>query len=302
MLRIRMMASGEEIAAIEQDQVQSMTEAPGGPVRGLKSYLWSRLGIPRFRQRLLTQSGDILGDAANIQSLSDLQLVLLQFLSTSERQADELCRSVGIASRLRHLLQMPLDPDSRNSRGFAALHLAATRGSLPALSLLLEAGADPDVAGTWDGATPLTLASTNGHISVVRSLLSARADKDKTNSDGVTPLLASVSCGQLEVARLLLDAGADKDMGDNDGTTPVVQACTVDADMLALLLNARADPNKVRSDDGVGTLLFAAGEGNSRMVQMLLEARADPNQADTFASGCPGWQFICRGSIVECRL
>ncbi|CAE7259579.1 unnamed protein product [Symbiodinium natans] len=171
MLRIRMMASGEEIAAIEQDQVQSMTEAPGGPVRGLKSYLWSRLGIPRFRQRLLTQSGDILGDAANIQSLSDLQLVLLQFLSTSERQADELCRSVGIASRLRHLLQMPLDPDSRNSRGFAALHLAATRGSLPALSLLLEAGADPDVAG----ATPLRAAEASGASAETRAVL-ARAD------------------------------------------------------------------------------------------------------------------------------
>ena len=70
------------------------------------------------------------------------------------------------------------------------------------------------------GATALILAAQSGHVEVVRLLLEAGADKDVADDDGATALMEAAYRGHVEVVRLLLEAGADKDMASNWATQP----------------------------------------------------------------------------------
>ena len=80
MLRVAKL-SGEEVASIEVEEVSD--------VRSLKQRLSQLHGLPpRFRQRLLL-NGRQLEDAAELDSPTDLQLVLLPFAEVSQREVDE---------------------------------------------------------------------------------------------------------------------------------------------------------------------------------------------------------------------
>ena len=67
------------------------------------------------------------------------------------------------------------------------------------------------------------MAADGGHVEVMRLLLEAGADKDLANNQGTTALMMAEVKGQVEVLRLLLEAGADKSLADNRGVghTPV---------------------------------------------------------------------------------
>ena len=56
---------------------------------------------------------------------------------------------------------------------------------------------------------PLYLAAMKGHIEVVKLLLDKGADISVAHADGWTPLNAAATRGHLEVVKLLLDKGAD---------------------------------------------------------------------------------------------
>jgi ankyrin repeat protein len=71
-------------------------------------------------------------------------------------------------------------------------------------------------------ATALQLAAENGRLEAARLLLDAGADPSLAGSDGVTPLMLAAGRGQLEVLRLLLRRGAavhavSTDTGDTAG-------------------------------------------------------------------------------------
>ncbi|HEU4754180.1 MAG TPA: ankyrin repeat domain-containing protein, partial [Armatimonadota bacterium] len=102
-----------------------------------------------------------------------------------------------------------LRPRSRNYT--PPLCAAAEAGNLSLLSLLLEAGADPNAA---DGTrqTPLFAAARSADETgapIAAALLRAGADPDPLNKWGDPPLLGAVLYKNLEVIRLLAEAGAN---------------------------------------------------------------------------------------------
>ena len=113
---------------------------------------------------------------------------------------------------LEELLQLAKDVNLKVDRqGRAALHLAASSGSLRAARLLLEASATVDAAN-YTGSAPLLDAARAGHVEVARALLEARADKDRANKGLNTPLSAAAlgtSGTAADMTRLLLEARAD---------------------------------------------------------------------------------------------
>ena len=104
-----------------------------------------------------------------------------------------------------------MDPDETDASGNSALKVAAARGHESAARLLLEAGANKDLAKN-DGATALLIASQQSHLKVVRLLLDSRADKDLAINHCATALFMASENGHLEVVRLLLESGVDKDL------------------------------------------------------------------------------------------
>jgi ankyrin repeat protein len=65
---------------------------------------------------------------------------------------------------------------------------AANREPLDAVTVLLDAGADPNVT-TPDGATPLHMAVDERQVAIIRKLVEAGAGLDAVNEDNLTPLL-----------------------------------------------------------------------------------------------------------------
>src|SRR5438270_837697 len=97
--------------------------------------------------------------------------------------------------------------NDRDSVGATPLMHAAFEGSPASMKLLLEAGADPNLAN-YRGATALLWAVDD--LAKVRLLVDHGAKPDVRTSEGTTPLLAGAMFrGCTPVLRALLDAGAD---------------------------------------------------------------------------------------------
>jgi uncharacterized glyoxalase superfamily protein PhnB len=89
------------------------------------------------------------------------------------------------------------------------LHIAARRGHLDAVRLLLERGADPNARDEGDNALPLHFAAGAGHLEIVRALLDAGSDvhgAGDVHEGGVIGWAAGG--GHLDVVQLLLARGA----------------------------------------------------------------------------------------------
>jgi ankyrin repeat protein len=91
-----------------------------------------------------------------------------------------------------------------------ALVLAAARGRLKIVQMLLAAGANPS-AGPEEN-TPLSRASANGHAGIVKLLLSAGAPADG-NED--CAIVEAAGNGHRKIVQMLLKAGAHADADDS---------------------------------------------------------------------------------------
>lgn len=74
----------------------------------------------------------------------------------------------GDAVTVKSLLGKNVDPDATGQDGTTPLFAAATKGSLPCVQALLEAGADPNIGKK--GNTPMTVAFQKGHKEVLKAL------------------------------------------------------------------------------------------------------------------------------------
>ena len=158
--------------------------------------------------------------------------------------------------------------------GATPLHIAAVANASEAVGVLLEGGADPDVADATS-ATPLHYAAA-GHSGPAAAVLAARgADVSAATTKGVTPLHAAARRDAVPVVRVLLDHGADVRAQDVGGDTPLHRAASGDAASSAALLLDRGADTAARANDGVPPLHVAALKNAGRVAQVLLDHGAD---------------------------
>ncbi len=93
-------------------------------------------------------------------------------------------------------------------------------GSLAAVRLLLEAGADPNVPDLT-GSTPLMAASLNGNLAICQSLLDRNARVTAADQKGNTALTNACLMHRMDVVKLLLDRKADINAPGANGITPL---------------------------------------------------------------------------------
>lgn len=114
------------------------------------------------------------------------------------------------------------------------------QSGIPAVSLLLSFGANPNVTDRL-GITPLMNAASSNAQKYTAMLIEAKADLDLQDSQGATALMHAVQAGSYEIVSLLLAAGADRTIRS-------------DRRLTALELAARLGP---RRGDGICQLLKA---------------------------------------------
>jgi len=124
--------------------------------------------------------------------------------------------------------------------GWTPLLCAADHGQTAAAAVLLEAGADPDLA-IGGRPAPIAMAARLGNVALIDQLVHAGADPS-SDLGGTTALIQAIEAGQLEAVEALLDAGADPEGADEHGHTPADAARAADdPDATALLSQSSVD-------------------------------------------------------------
>ena len=101
------------------------------------------------------------------------------------------------------------------------LLMASGRGHAPAVTLLIESGADVNKPEPCQGITALHVTAKEGHVQVMELLITKGARVDVRSNDGRTPLYLTIFDGHKEAAIYLLDHGAEVNAAAIDGYTPL---------------------------------------------------------------------------------
>lgn len=104
--------------------------------------------------------------------------------------------------------------NARDDKGDTPLTVAVARRDDSWTFFLLGKGADPDMAAR-NGDTPLIIAARVGYVGGADGLLARNAKVDLANRMGETALIVAVQQRQRDIVKLLLDYGANPDKTDN---------------------------------------------------------------------------------------
>ncbi len=209
-----------------------------------------------------------------------------------------------------------LEREHNGNVGPSALHLAAVRGDLNIVRILLGLGVPVNARRERDGRTPLVaavaarsrpellrlllengadsnsvdsnretallVAARSGDLEATRMLLSHRANPDINDRFGQTPLILAVRNGKAEIVGALLDAGADMTLGDVNGQSALAAAIRSRQTSVARLLLERGASIEQRDRQGLTPLIMASELGDEAAVKLLLEHGASIRARDKF--------------------
>jgi N-acyl-D-amino-acid deacylase len=179
-------------------------------------------------------------------------------------------------TQLKALLDQKGSPNITDDREITPLMYAAEIGSVDAMRLLIDRGADVNVQNAF-GSTALMWSVSDP--AKVRLLLDHGAQVNTAAKSGRTALIiAAFTNPSAEVVRLLLAKGAKVGVMDSRHVTPL-NAATFgnDTATIRLLLEAAADIDTPDTFIGLTPLMNAAGNRNVEAVKLLLAKGAKVN-------------------------
>ncbi|CAF1216704.1 unnamed protein product, partial [Didymodactylos carnosus] len=199
---------------------------------------------------------------------------------------------------VKYLIDQKANPRVQNHYGVSALWIPAQKGMLDVVELLLNAGANTEIAPFGNladdlnitGWTPLYAAMKARKFDVVQLLLSKRANPNAVTKLGSTPFLLASEICDLEIIAACVEAGADLDFApsgrdaDNlniTGQTALFMATLKERSDVVKYLISKGAKVDVKNRYGVSPLLLCAEGGNKELVQVLVQAGANVNITPT---------------------
>ncbi|NWY38718.1 ANKR6 protein, partial [Sylvia atricapilla] len=155
--------------------------------------------------------------------------------------------------------------------GRTPLHLAAYKGHLHVVQVLLKAGCDLDIQDDGD-QTALHRAAVVGNTDIITTLIQEGCALDRQDKDGNTALHEACWHGFSQSAKVLVKAGANVLAKNKAGNTPLHLACQnshSQSTRVLLLGGSRAD---LKNNAGDTCLHVAARYNHLPIIRVLLSA------------------------------
>jgi len=198
--------------------------------------------------------------------------------------------TTGSIETIRLLVSSGADPKAIGAGGRNGLLVAATANDLDMVRYFLDQGINVNSVNRTDisGHTALMGASAQNNTAMVRLLLQKGADPNLAATDagavkngplafkGRTALMMAVPYGSPEMIRLLLDAHANVNAADVAGMTPLMFAVASenqDPEVVQLLLSSGANLN-AKSTTGETALDWARKYGSPAILNLLHDTAA----------------------------
>jgi ankyrin repeat protein len=212
-------------------------------------------------------------DAASAQATSSVSVPTVTTLLEALRRGDT-------ETFARVLRAHPDLVNQRSDGGSTPLMFAASYGDVPAIALLLERGADPNLSNDA-GATALMWGVDDEDVT--RLLLTHHANPNATSKQGQSALsIAAGRSGSSRIVALLMDAGASLSGPSRLGAAatasgagdPLIRAADAgDEGVFRMLVQHGAN---LKAPGALG-LMLAARSGCAGCVEKLLESTSQPD-------------------------
>ena len=215
-----------------------------------------------------------------------------------------LALKMGSEVVVKLLLEKGADTSSRDKNGLTPLCWAIANGAgRSAAMLLLDHGADADLASGEHKATPLSQAAAVGDLDIAELLLERGANLECVSPGwlGWRPLSWAAAEGHVAMMRFLVGKGASLTSRDSQGQTLLMTAARRgQKDAVAALLDW-GSPTEPVDIHGRMALSLAAGEGHRDVAELLLDGGAAID-APSRGNGSPLWWAAYGGHEETVRL
>lgn len=170
---------------------------------------------------------------------------------------------------VRQLLERGFDPNARDPKGQAALHLALRDQSFAVAEALWASPALDVSALNANGESPLMMAALRGNLAWAQRLLERGAQVHK---EGWSPIHYAATGPEPKMVALLLDKGAAINAESPNRSTPLMMASRYGAEASVDLLLARGADARRRNDLDLNAVDFARQAGRDFLVERLQKA------------------------------
>ncbi|KAI8796396.1 ankyrin repeat protein [Biomphalaria glabrata] len=177
--------------------------------------------------------------------------------------------------------------------------VAAAKGKMAALKMLLSDGIDVNIQDNCNKMTPLMFAAANGHVDVVKYLHSQGADITLVSQEDFSALTYAIKSGHLQCVKLLLKLGAAINT-----KLDVFIAATENQINCLKLLSHHIDA----ADLDIEILSAAVRASNIKLVKFLIDKGMDVNAVNYSGESIllqsrneqMSRLLIKKGAVVDC--
>ena len=209
-----------------------------------------------------TRACTLIGHGANVH-VKDLQgRTVLHYLRSSTD------------GTLPRLLELGVNVNAESNSGARPLDYAVDQNDNAKYTMLLKFGG---VHGERS-VPPLTVAALRGNIELVKLVLRTGTDPNLLGNSEMSPLSWAVEKKHKKIVTVLLKAGADPNLVDKSRWTPLSRAVRGrDQEIVKVLIEAGASIHPP-DDIPYSPLYFAIGSGDISMVEFLFQKGADASR------------------------
>ncbi|XP_066100372.1 ankycorbin isoform X4 [Saccopteryx bilineata] len=217
---------------------------------------------------------------------------------------DRLLQAVenGDAEKVASLLgKKGASATKQDSEGKTAFHLAATKGHVECLRVMVTHGVDV-TAQDSAGHSALHLAARHSHHECVRKLLQAKCPAESVDSSGKTALHYAAAQGCLQAVQVLCEHKSPINLKDLDGSIPLLLAVqSGHGEVCRFLLDHGADVNS-RDKNGRTALMVACETGSSSVVEALIKKGADLTLVDSLGHNALHYSKLSENAGIQSLL